>query len=44
MEKNLDGNTQQNSSYTVTDHPSQKLSKLEEPDMHVTAGEVRMNS
>ena len=27
-------------SCTTTNHPSQKLSKLEEPDMHDSAGEV----
>ena len=34
----------QNSSYMATYHPSQKLSKLDEPDMRDTAGEVRTNS
>ena len=38
------GNTPQNSCYTATNHPSEKLSKLDEPDMRDTAGEVRMNS
>ena len=38
------GNTPQNSSCTATYHSSQKLSKLEEPDMRDTAGEVRTNS
>ena len=33
-----------NSSCTTTYHPSRKLSKLEEPDMRDTAGEVRANS
>ena len=33
-----------NSSCTVTYHPSQKLSKLDEPDMGDTAGKVRTNS
>ena len=28
----------------ATYHPSQKLSKLDEPDLQDTAGEVRMNS
>ena len=28
----------------ATYHPSQKLSKLDEPDRQDTAGEVRMNS
>ena len=37
-------NTQQNSSCTATDHPSRKLSKLDEPDMQDTAWEVRTNS
>ena len=37
-------NTQQKSSYTDTYHPSRKLSKLDEPDMRDTAGEVRTNS
>ena len=34
-------NTLQNSSCTTTDHPSRKLSKLNEPDMPDTAGDVR---
>ena len=34
------GNTPQSSSYTATYHPSRKLSKLDEPDMQDTAGEV----
>ncbi len=33
--------TPQSSSYTATYHPSRKLSKLDEPDMPDTAGEVR---
>ena len=37
------GNTPQNSSYVSTYHPSRKLSKLDEPNMQDTAGEVRMN-
>ena len=37
-------NTPQNSSCTVTSHPSRKLSKLDEPDMRDTAGEVKTNS
>ena len=41
---NPGGNTPQSSSYTATYHPSQKLSKLDEPDMQDTAGEVRMSS
>ena len=54
-EKKLDGNYMkilnkswrqhpQNSSCTATYHPSGKLSKLDEPDMRDTAGEVRTNS
>ena len=31
-------------SYTVTYHPSRKLSKLDEPDTWDTAGEVGTNS
>ena len=38
------GSTPQNSSCTATYHPSRKLSKLNEPDMQDTAGEVRTNS
>ena len=38
------GSTQQSSSRTETYHPSRKLSKLDEPDMRDTAGEVRTNS
>ena len=34
------GNTPQSSSYTATYHPSRKQSKLDEPDMQDTAGEV----
>ena len=37
------GNTQQNSSCTATYHSSRKLSKLDEPDMADTAGEVRLD-
>ena len=56
MEKKLDGNytrrlraspggsTLQSSSCTATYHPSRKLSKLDEPDMLHTAGEVGTNS
>ena len=33
----------QNSSFTVTNHPSRKPSKLDEPDMRDTAGEVKTN-
>ena len=36
--------TQQNSSWTATYHPSRKLSKLDEPDIWDTAGEVGTNS
>ena len=38
------GNTQQSSSCTATYHPSWKLSKLDEPDMQDTAGEVETSS
>ena len=38
------GNTQQNNSCTATYHPSWKLSKLDEPNMWDTAGEVRTNT
>ena len=34
------GSTQQNSCWTATNHPSRKLSKLDEPDTQDTAGEV----
>ena len=34
----------QSSSCTTTDHSSQKLSKLDDPDMWDTAGELRTNS
>ena len=55
MEKKLDDNytrmlreildsTLQNSSYTATYHPSRKPSKLDEPDMQDTPGEVGKNS
>ena len=37
-------NTQQSSSCTATYHPSRKLSKIDEPHMQNTAGEVRTNS
>ena len=36
--------TLQNSSCTAIYHPLRKLSKLDEPDMQDTAGEVGMNS
>ena len=38
------GNTPQSSSYTATYHPSQKLSKLDEPSMLDTVGEVGTSS
>ena len=38
------GSILQSSSYTAPYHPSRKLSKLDEPDMRDTAGEVRTNS
>ena len=38
------GNTPQSSSCTATYLPSQKLSKLDEPDMQDTAGEAGMSS
>ena len=50
MEKNLDGNYTRmlrdvpNRGSTDTNHPSQKPSKLDEPDMRDTAEEVRTNS
>ena len=37
-------NTQQSSNYTATCLPSQKLSKLDEPDIQVTAGEAGTSS
>ena len=37
------GSTPQRSSYTATYHPSRKLSKLDEPGMRETAGEVGTN-
>ena len=37
-------NTPQNSSCTATYHLSQKTSKLDEPDMRDTVGEVKANS
>ena len=36
--------TTQSSSCTATYHPSQKLSKLDEPDKRDTVGEVGTNS
>ena len=38
------GNTPQSSSYTATYYPSRKLSKLDDPDMRDTAGEVGTSS
>ena len=38
--KSPGGNTPQRSRYTATYHPSRKLTKLDEPDMRDTAGEV----
>ena len=38
------GSTPQSSSCTATYHPSRKLSKLDKPDMHNTAGEVGTSS
>ena len=38
------GSTSQSSSCTATYHPSRKLSKLDEPDMHDTTGEVGTSS
>ena len=40
----LGDNTPQSSSYMATYYSSQKLTKLDEPDMQDTAGEVRTNS
>ena len=42
--RNLGGSTQKSSSCTATYHISQKLSKLDEPDMRETAGEAGTNS
>ena len=38
------GNTPQSPNYTATYLPSRKLSKLDEPDMQDTAGEVGRSS
>ena len=38
------GNTPQGTNYTATCLPSRKLSKLDEPDMQVTAGEAGTSS
>ena len=40
----LGGNTPQSTSCTATYNPSQKLSKLDEPDMQDTAGEAGTSS
>ena len=37
-------NTPQNNCCTATYHPPPKLSKIDEPNMQDTAGEVRTNS
>ena len=42
--KSPGGNTPQSNSYMATYHPSQKLSKLDEPDMQDTSGEAGTNS
>ena len=42
--KSPGGNTQQGTNYTATCLPSRKLSKLDEPDMQVTAGEAGTSS
>ena len=44
IEQDLEGSTQQSSRFTATYQPSRKLSKLDEPDMQDTAGEVGMIS
>ena len=44
IEQVLEATRYKKSSYTATNHQSRKLSKLYEPDMRDTAGEVRMNS
>ena len=38
------GNTPQTTNYTATCLPSRKLSKLDEPDTHDTAGEAETGS
>ena len=38
------GNTPQGTDYTATCLPSQKLSKLDEPDMQDIAGEAKTSS
>ena len=42
--KNAASNTPQSTSCTATDHPSRKLSELDEPDMQDTAGEAETSS
>ena len=42
--KSPGGNTPQGTNYTATCLPSRKLSKLDEPDMQVTAGEAGASS
>ena len=44
IEQVLEAAPQKSTSCTVTYHPSRKLSKLDEPDMYGTAGEVGANS
>ena len=44
IEQVLEAPPQKRSSCMITYHPSRKLSKLDEPDMRDTAGEVRTNS
>ena len=44
IEQVLEAAPPQSSSYTATYHPSRKLSKLDEPDMQDTAGEVGTSS
>ena len=44
IEQVLEAVPPQSSSCTATYHPSRKLSKLDEPDMRDTAGEVETSS
>ena len=44
IEPTLGGNTPQGINYTTTYLPSRKLSKLDDPDMQDTAGEVGTRS
>ena len=44
IEQVLASNTQQGTNYTVTNHLSRKIYKLDEPDMPDTAGEARTRS